>query len=91
MVCQLITIDFIEALPKYDGKGTVLVVVDKLSKYAHFIALSHPFTIKHIVQLFINNIFKLHGLPLAIITDRVHVGAHKIPISCTNMSSKCIK
>jgi hypothetical protein len=47
-----------------------MVVVDKLSKYAHFIALSHPFTTKHIVQVFIDNVFKLHGLPIAIITDR---------------------
>jgi hypothetical protein len=62
--------DFIEALPKSDGKDTILVVVDKLSKYVHFIALSHPFTPKHIVQVFIDNVFKLHGLPLAIITNR---------------------
>jgi hypothetical protein len=47
-----------------------LVVVDKLTKYAHPISTSHPFTTKVAVQLFIDNIFKLHGLPLVIITDR---------------------
>jgi hypothetical protein len=62
--------DFVEALPKSDGKDTILVVVDKLIKYAHFISLSHPFTTKNIVQIFLDNVFKLHGLPLAIITDR---------------------
>jgi hypothetical protein len=62
--------DFIEALPKSDGKDTILEVVDKLTKYAHFVPLSHPFTTKHIVQIFIDHVFKLHGLPLAIITDR---------------------
>jgi transposase InsO family protein len=62
--------DFIETLPKSEGKDTILIVVDKLIKYAHFIPLSHPFTTKIIVQLFIDNVFKLHGLPLAIITDR---------------------
>jgi hypothetical protein len=62
--------DFVEALPKFDGKDTILVVVDKLIKYAHFISLSHPFTTKNIVQIFLDNVFKLHGLPLAIITDR---------------------
>jgi hypothetical protein len=70
MPWQLITMDFIEALPKSEGKDTILVVVDKLTKYAHFIPLIHPFTTKHIVQVFIDNVFKLHGLPQAIITDR---------------------
>jgi hypothetical protein len=44
--------------------------VDKLTKYSHFISLSHPFTTKIIVQLFIDHVFKLHGLPLAIITEQ---------------------
>jgi hypothetical protein len=58
--------DSIEGLPRC----TILVVFDKLTKYAHFIPLSHPFTTKTVVQLFLDNIFKLHGLPLVIITDR---------------------
>jgi hypothetical protein len=49
MAWQHITMDFIEALPKSEGKDTILVVVDKLTKYAHFISLSHPFTTKTIV------------------------------------------
>jgi hypothetical protein len=69
MACQHITMDFIEALPKSEGKDTILVVVDKLNKYAQFIALSHPFTTKNIIQVFIDNVFNLHGLPLVIITD----------------------
>jgi transposase InsO family protein len=73
MAWQLITMDFIEALPRSEGKDTILVVVDKLTKYAHFIPLSHPFAAKTIVQIFIDNVFKLHGLPLAIITDRDRV------------------
>jgi hypothetical protein len=67
---QHLTMDFIEALPKSKGKDTILPVVDKLTKYAHFIAMSHPFTTKTIVQLFPDKIFKLHGLPLVIITNR---------------------
>jgi hypothetical protein len=67
---QQISMDFIEAPPKFDGKDTILVVVDKLIKYAHFIPLSHLFTTNNIVQTFLDNVFKLHGLPLAIITDR---------------------
>jgi hypothetical protein len=70
MAFQHLTMDFIEGLPKSEGKDTILVVVDKLTKYSHFISLQHPFTTKTIVQLFMDNVFKLHGLPLVIITDR---------------------
>jgi len=47
-----------------------MVVVDKFSKYAHFLPLSHPFTALQVVQLYLNHIDKLHGLPTAIISDR---------------------
>jgi len=36
--------DFIDGLPKSHGKKIILVVVDTFSKYAHFVALSHPYT-----------------------------------------------
>ena len=48
----------------------VLVVVDKFSKYAHFVPLTHPFTALQIAKVFMKEIFRLHGLPLAIISDR---------------------
>ena len=62
--------DFIEGLPKFARKDTTFVVVDRLSKYAHFFALSHPFTTVRIAQIFFDNIFKLHGLPKTIVSDR---------------------
>jgi len=37
-----ISIDFIEGLPKVGGKSVILTVVDRFSKYAHFIALGQP-------------------------------------------------
>ena len=43
--------DFIGGLPKAQGKDTILVVVDRLTKYAHFFALSHPYTAKEVVRV----------------------------------------
>ncbi|WVZ87398.1 hypothetical protein U9M48_034038 [Paspalum notatum var. saurae] len=67
---QVVSMDFIEGLPLSKGFNCILVVVDKFSKYAHFIPLSHPFTAMKIAMVYMDNIFKLHGLPQAIISDR---------------------
>lgn len=65
-----ISIDFIDGLPKSQGKSVILVVVDRLSKYAHFMALSHPYSAGQVAQVFLDNIYKLHGLPKTIVSDR---------------------
>lgn len=46
------------------------MVVDRLTKYCHLIALTHPYSAHEVAQEFLNQIVKLHGVPLAIITDR---------------------
>lgn len=65
-----ISMDFVEGLPLSNGKDLILVVVDKFTKYSHFIPLKHPITVKSVATAFIDNIFKLHGLPCVIVTDR---------------------
>ena len=67
---EAITMDFIEGLPGSEGKNAIMVVVDRFTKYGHFIALSHPYTAQDIAQLFLDHFYKFHGLPAVIITDR---------------------
>ena len=52
--------DFITGLPKSEGKSVNMVVVDKLTKYAHFGALSHPFKASIVATAFMGTIQKLH-------------------------------
>ena len=62
--------DFIEDLPKSGGKDVIMVVVDRLSKYSHFIPLSHPFTTLQVAQVYLDNVYKLHGTPTSIVSNR---------------------
>ena len=62
--------DFIEGLPKVHGKSVILTVVDRFSKYARFIALSHPYTASSVARAFFDSIVRLHGFPTSIISDR---------------------
>jgi hypothetical protein len=65
-----ISLDFVEGLLKSKGKDVILVVVDKLTKYAHFIPLSHPYSVQTIAYMFMAHIIKLHGPPASIVSDR---------------------
>jgi hypothetical protein len=58
--------DFIEALPKVGGKSVILTVVDRLSKYAHFI----PYSATTVAQRFFSKVVRLHGLPNSIVSDQ---------------------
>jgi hypothetical protein len=61
--------DFVEGLPRSGSANAILVVVDRYSKFAHFIALRHPFTALSVARLFLDNVYKLHGMPQAILSN----------------------
>lgn len=64
-----ISMDFIEGLPKVNGKSVILTVVDRFSKYVHFIALGHPYTAASVARAFFEGIVRLHGFPSSIVSD----------------------
>jgi len=65
-----IAMDFVEGFPKVGGKSVILTFVDRFSKYAHFIALSHPYSAVSVAQVFFENIVWIHGFPCSIVSDR---------------------
>ncbi|GJP48052.1 hypothetical protein CLOM_g7291 [Closterium sp. NIES-68] len=68
---QHVTMDYVTGLPADpSGNDAILVVVDRLTKMAHFIACQQTITAEQTAQLFIANVIRLHGLPSAIISDR---------------------
>ena len=70
--------DFITKLPCTDsGFDAVLVVIDRLSKLAHFIPTVTTATAAETARLFVDNIVKAHGLPVDIVSDRDSIQVYK--------------
>ena len=63
------SLDFVEGLPKSMGYEIILVVVDRLTKYVHFVPVSHPYNAAKIASLYMHHVFKLHGMPSSIVSD----------------------
>lgn len=62
--------DFITGLPRVQGKDCIYVVADRLTKFAHFFAISTRFTVAQVVELFFWEVLQLHGLPKNIVRNR---------------------
>jgi hypothetical protein len=67
---QDITMNFVEGLPKSEGFNSILVVVDRFSKYAHFLPLKHPYTTKQVEQAILDGVVRLHEMSQSIVSDR---------------------
>ena len=69
-IWQDISMDFIVGLLKSGNKLVIMVVVDHLSKYTQFFAIQHPFTTSTVAQIFMDQVFKLHGMTHSIVSNR---------------------
>ena len=67
---QHILVDFITKLPVSKGHDSILVVCDRFSKMSHFVAMTEKTTAEGLARLFRDNMWKLHGLPESVISDR---------------------
>ena len=63
--------DFVVGLPNTQrGYDSIWIVVDRLTKFAHFILVKATYTVAQYTQLYIDHIVSLHGVPVSIISDR---------------------
>jgi hypothetical protein len=65
-----ISMDFVEGFPKVGGKSIIMTVIDRLSKYTHFVPLGHPYSTTSVAKAFFDQVVRLHGVPASIVSDR---------------------
>ena len=68
---ESISMVFISRLPHSPkGNDSIWVIVDRLTKVAHFIAIKTTYRVEKLAELYMDNILKLHGAPISIVSDR---------------------
>jgi hypothetical protein len=67
---ESISMDFITGLPRAHGKDFIFMVVDRLTKFAQFFPIAIEFSATQVAELFFREVFRLHGLPKTIMSDR---------------------
>ncbi|GJX54029.1 putative reverse transcriptase domain-containing protein [Tanacetum coccineum] len=68
---EKITMDLVTRLPKSSsGYDAIWVIVDKLTKSAHFLPIREDFKMERLTRIYINEIVARHGMPVSIISDR---------------------
>ena len=66
-----ITMDFVVGLPKtLSSFDSILVFIDRLTKLAHFLLVKITYTLDKYVKLYVDEIMRLHGTPVSILSDR---------------------
>jgi len=82
---------FIGGLPKPGGYDTILVVVDRLARYAHFVALAHPYSAKEVAEVFLNGVVKLYNFPESIVSNTYRIFMSKFWIELFKLAGRGLK
>ena len=68
---EKITMNFLTGLPRtLKGFNAVWVIVDRLTKSAHFLPIRWGYTLEKLAEKYLNEIVRLHGVPVSIVSDR---------------------
>jgi hypothetical protein len=67
---ESISMDFITGLPRVQGRDCIFLVVDRLTKFAHFFAIPIEYKATQVADLFFREVFRVHGFPKQIVNDR---------------------
>ena len=67
---EVISVDFIMELPESGGYDAIMAVIDSIGKWSHFVETVTTITATGAANLYLCNIWKLHGLPHKVISDR---------------------
>jgi hypothetical protein len=66
-----ISMDFVTSLPNTNkGNDAIWVIVDRLTKSAHFIPINITFPVSQLAEIYVRDVVKLHGVPSSIVSDR---------------------
>ncbi len=82
-----LSMDFIEGLLKSNGHTVILVVVDRMYKFAHFLTMKHPYTASTVAKLFLDRVVSIHGNPNSLLTDRDPIFLSKFWIDLFTLQS----
>ena len=67
---EMITMRFIDRLPQSGKFNCLWVVMDKRTEFAHFLPLAHPYIASKVALLYMSSIYRIHGFPKSIVSDR---------------------
>jgi hypothetical protein len=89
VVWAIVAMDLVEGFPQVHGKSVVLTIVDRFSKYVHFLPLGHPYTVMLVARIFFDGIVRLHGIPNLIVSDRDPMFTSQFWRELFSLSSVC--
>lgn len=87
IIWEEVSMDFVVKLPKSQGFDTIMVVMDRLSKYGPFIPIKHPYIENTIVDIFVKDVIRLHGILMSTVEIICSVSSSSFNLPNSNSCS----